>query len=179
MVWFNFIQLQKLIYAKQFNDVQFDDDSDYNDVDDDDQVQGELRELHGGPQRQVDNDDGELCELRGGPQRQLHNDDDGELGELHGGPQRQSTKENDVLGELHGGPQQVICVQCSVQIDVYAINDEEGSYLRSLQKSCQDGLSIEYRCPRCRSCTDCRNSFETERVSIREEAEDLMVRDSV
>eukprot|EP00092_Neocalanus_flemingeri_P018101 GFUD01019591.1.p1 GENE.GFUD01019591.1~~GFUD01019591.1.p1 ORF type:complete len:2548 (-),score=673.50 GFUD01019591.1:927-8570(-) len=40
-------------------------------------------------------------------------------------------------------------------------------------------LNIEYRCPKCRSCGPCRNAIETEKVSLREEAEDLEIRNSV
>ena len=58
-------------------------------------------------------------------------------------------------------------------------DDENETMLKQLQKAQNEGLSIEYRCPRCRTCNDCRRSFETERVSLREEAEDLMIWDSV
>ena len=57
--------------------------------------------------------------------------------------------------------------------------DEDVRYLRMIQKAQEEGLNIEYRCPKCRNCNDCRNSHETERISLREEAEDLMIRDSV
>ena len=61
---------------------------------------------------------------------------------------------------------------------VRPLDEEEG--LQVLKRVAQqEGLSIEYRCPKCRSCTDCRRSFATERVSLREEAEDQMVWDSV
>ena len=40
-------------------------------------------------------------------------------------------------------------------------------------------MQISYRCPRCRDCVDCKKSFETERVSLREEQEDQMVHDSI
>ena len=58
-------------------------------------------------------------------------------------------------------------------------DDEEVNALRKLQKAQSEGLNIEYRCPKCRACADCRRSFETERVSLREEAEDQMIWDSV
>ena len=58
-------------------------------------------------------------------------------------------------------------------------DDEYLSSLRKLQHAQHEGLNIEYRCPRCRSCGDCRRSHETERISLREEAEDLMIWDSV
>ena len=41
------------------------------------------------------------------------------------------------------------------------------------------GLSIEYRCVKCRDCADCRNAEETEKISLREEAEMHMIRESV
>ena len=58
-------------------------------------------------------------------------------------------------------------------------DDEENHAIKNLQKAVHEGLSIDYRCPRCRDCSDCRRSFETERVSLREEAEDMMIWDSV
>ena len=41
------------------------------------------------------------------------------------------------------------------------------------------GMNIEYRCVKCRSGSDCRNADETERVSLRQEAEDQMIKDSI
>ena len=43
----------------------------------------------------------------------------------------------------------------------------------------QEGLQIEYRCPKCRSCVDCRRAIETEKFSLRDEAEDKEIFDSV
>ena len=57
--------------------------------------------------------------------------------------------------------------------------DQNTTAMRKLQQSMSEGMQIEYRCPRCRSCNDCRRSFETERVSLREEAEDLMIHESI
>ena len=62
---------------------------------------------------------------------------------------------------------------------LYTKDGENKTMLKNLQKAQSEGLSIDYRCPRCRACNDCRRSFETERVSLREEAEDLMIWDSV
>ena len=86
----------------------------------------------------------------------------------------------------------LICVSCGDELPSDSVNvmdvlpskvlhirDDENDMLKQLQKAQNEGLSIEYRCPRCRSCNDCRRSFETERVSLREEAEDLMIWDSV
>jgi hypothetical protein len=41
------------------------------------------------------------------------------------------------------------------------------------------GMNIKYRCVKCRSGSDCRNADETERVSLRQEAEDQMIKDSI
>ena len=57
--------------------------------------------------------------------------------------------------------------------------DDSVKQWKKIQQAQQEGLNIEYRCPKCRSCSDCRRSFETERVSLREEAEDSMIWDSV
>ena len=43
------------------------------------------------------------------------------------------------------------------------------------EESQTEGLNVEYRCPKCRSCSSCRRSFET----ASEEAEDLLIYDSV
>ena len=43
----------------------------------------------------------------------------------------------------------------------------------------EQGLSIDYRCPACRSCQGCKNAPETENISLREEAEDQAIRESV
>ena len=58
-------------------------------------------------------------------------------------------------------------------------DDEDLKAYKDLQKAVNEGLNIDYRCPRCRNCNDCRRSFETERVSLREEAEDLQIWESV
>ena len=41
------------------------------------------------------------------------------------------------------------------------------------------GLNIEYRCVKCRDCPDCRNAEDTEKISLREEAEMHMIKESV
>ena len=57
--------------------------------------------------------------------------------------------------------------------------DERLLDLKTLLKVQEEGISLEYRCPRCRNCSDCRNASETEKVSVREEIEDQAIRDSV
>ena len=41
------------------------------------------------------------------------------------------------------------------------------------------GLNIEYRCVKCRDCQDCRNAEESDKISLREEAEMHMIKQSV
>ena len=58
-------------------------------------------------------------------------------------------------------------------------DNEDLRDLKLLLQLQEEGLSVEYRSPRCRHCVDCRNSPTTERVSLREEAEDQAVKDSI
>ena len=51
--------------------------------------------------------------------------------------------------------------------------------LKTLMKAQEEGLQLQYRCPKCRSCSDCRNTSETERISLREEMEDDVIRSCV
>ena len=77
------------------------------------------------------------------------------------------------------------CVECgregmTVKLNAFTsrpgeIDEEHQQVLKRLQQAQQEGLNIDYRCPKCRSCSDCRRSFATERVSQREEAEDVMI----
>ena len=85
-----------------------------------------------------------------------------------------------VIASLH-------CTDCGVHVSEdepalltsLDLEEESTQALKKLQAAKEEGLQIEYRCPRCRSCNDCRRSFQTERVSLREEAEDQKIFDSV
>ena len=57
--------------------------------------------------------------------------------------------------------------------------DPNLSELKAYEADLDSLISIEYRCPKCRNCADCRDSITTERVSLREEAEEIQIRDSV
>ena len=96
--------------------------------------------------------------------------------------------ENIAEGVGEGAKLKASCDTCGVDLpeDVFNCvhlfpknNDEETLAQLRLQKAQNEGISIDYRCPRCRKCTDCRRSFETERVSLREETEDFMIYESV
>ena len=56
---------------------------------------------------------------------------------------------------------------------------EQIRYLKLLLQSQDFGLSVEYRCVRCRECWACKNADETEKISLREEQENQLVRESV
>ena len=57
--------------------------------------------------------------------------------------------------------------------------DEKLHDLKTLIKVQEEGLRLDYRCPKCRSCSDCRNASETERISLRGELEDQAIKESV
>ena len=113
-----------------------------------------------------------------------------------------NTPQNSINCEYFSKPQNVevfdvntgvTCMDCGVELSeegtssVLALlslaagveNDESVTYLKQLQQAQQEGLDIQYRCPKCRQCTDCRRSHETERISLREEAEDQLIWDSI
>ena len=61
-----------------------------------------------------------------------------------------------------------------------ALGHEDSLHFLKHMVSSMDGpMKIEYRCPKCRQCPQCRNSVDTEKVSLREEAEDLEIVKSV
>ena len=124
-------------------------------------------------------------------------DDEGVLHNLTNGSteiliEEESTEfdENATIREIVEVP--ITCSCCGIELNdegvkivtalpaKSAVDDEEGNqFLKYMMKAQHEGLSIEYRCHKCRSCSDCRRSHETERVSLREEAEDSMIWDSV
>ena len=57
--------------------------------------------------------------------------------------------------------------------------DEKISRLRHILDSQETGIDISYRCVRCRECTDCRNAEKVDKISLREEAEDYAIKNSV
>ena len=91
----------------------------------------------------------------------------------------------DIFAESQTVPKNLSCCSCGIELCANVLealmtavsikNDEDDEMWKQFQQAQKEGLNIEYRCPRCRNCSDCRRSFETERVSLREEAEDLMI----
>ena len=58
-------------------------------------------------------------------------------------------------------------------------SDDKLAGLKMLVKLQESGISLEYRCPSCRDCSSCKNAPDTERISLREEAEDQAMKDAV
>ena len=51
--------------------------------------------------------------------------------------------------------------------------------MKKIVEAQDQGLQIEYRCPKCRQCSECLKPIETERISLREEAEIVAITESV
>ena len=58
-------------------------------------------------------------------------------------------------------------------------HDERVSDFKKSQGINESGLEIEYRCPQCRTCVECKNSDRTEKLSLREESELYQIKKSV
>ena len=60
------------------------------------------------------------------------------------------------------------------------VNSEERSVdFRRWKELMDTGINIEYRCIICRACIDCRNADQTEKVSLRQDAEGDMIKNSM
>ena len=59
------------------------------------------------------------------------------------------------------------------------IEVEKLSRLKNILDRQESGIDISYRCVRCRSCLDCKNSDKVDRISLREEAELYEIKKSV
>ena len=56
---------------------------------------------------------------------------------------------------------------------------ERVSDFKKHQDMHESGLEIDYRCPKCRECLDCKSADKTEKISIREESEMFEIRKSI
>ena len=63
--------------------------------------------------------------------------------------------------------------------DVSVSNDERIRDFKKIQQMHDSGLDVEYRCPACRECQDCKAADKTEKVSLREECERFEIQKSV
>ena len=59
-------------------------------------------------------------------------------------------------------------------VKTFAAHDDDLKLneLKTLIKIQEQGIDIQYRCPKCRECWSCKNAPESERLSIREELEE-------
>ena len=57
--------------------------------------------------------------------------------------------------------------------------DEKLWDLKTMMRIMEEGLQLDYRCPKCRNCVQCKNAATTEKISHREEVEDEAIRNSV
>ena len=74
-----------------------------------------------------------------------------------------------------------VCCQHCTEPSSRAIvsSDERIRDLKKFYELHESGLEVEYRCPVCRDCMDCKNSDKTEKISLREECEMFEIRKSV
>ena len=73
-----------------------------------------------------------------------------------------------------------LCSSCfSVCGDEEVDNSETLRDIRRLRLEQESGVDWDYRCVKCRQCNDCRDADRTEAISLREEAEHLIIWDSV
>ena len=91
------------------------------------------------------------------------------------------------------GPPALTCVSCDVDMsadvwlsDIMALEadtrfevEEKVSKIKNNWSILESGLQIEYKCVKCRDCTSCRNASQTEKISLREENEMQLIRESV
>ena len=71
------------------------------------------------------------------------------------------------------------CSDCGHAFNINIDSDDKIARLKKLQPAIDGGLNIEYRCSRCRNCASCKKAVDTERISLREEAEVAAIEDSV
>ena len=72
------------------------------------------------------------------------------------------------------------CSTCqAISPKAIVAHDERVSDFKKSQGINESGLEIEYRCPQCRTCVECKNSDRTEKLSLREESELYQIKKSV
>ena len=72
-----------------------------------------------------------------------------------------------------------LCQHCPHSSIGHTAADERISALKKNLDIQGAGLEIEYRCVRCRDCQQCKNADQTEKISLREEAEMVEIKNSV
>ena len=87
---------------------------------------------------------------------------------------------NTAQGSLSGEP---LCIEREMykihSASNFQASDPDLTTLRMFIAGQEALTKIEYRCPKCRNCAPCREAVETEKISLREEAEEAEIADSV
>merc|ERR1711895_397397 len=75
--------------------------------------------------------------------------------------------EEEENSEIETAENDLFCGECGENLCLSNLTDkEEDDLIKAFEKSQDKGLRIDYHCPRCRECKDCRRSHETERISL-------------
>ena len=85
---------------------------------------------------------------------------------------------NDEWGLKDLSPDELPCL-CKTCYHSFTNDDDKLKDLRHWLKQVEGGITVEYRCPSCRECPRCRDADTTEKISMREEAEQKAIEDSV
>ena len=71
------------------------------------------------------------------------------------------------------------CKHCPSYTSVGVASEERVREFKKFQEIHDSGLEVDYRCPKCRECLDCKNADRTEKISIKEECEMFAIKQSV
>ena len=77
------------------------------------------------------------------------------------------------VSDLLEGLQDISCIDCGyAPLEYQALFEvEKLARLKHILDKQENGIEISYRCVRCRSCLDCKNSDKVDKIPLREEAE--------
>ena len=83
--------------------------------------------------------------------------------------------------DKHSQTDYMCCTHCTSTLTrtAFVSSDERIKDLKKFYELHESGLEVEYRCPVCRECLDCKSSDKTEKISLREECEQFEINKSV
>ena len=67
----------------------------------------------------------------------------------------------------------------AMETDPRFTTDEKISKIKQNWSIMESGLEIDYRCTKCRDCSQCKNADQVEKISLREEQEMQLIKESV
>ena len=67
----------------------------------------------------------------------------------------------------------------AMETDPRFTTDEKISKIKQNWSIMESGLQIDYRCTKCRDCSQCKNADQVEKISLREEQEMQLIKESV